>query len=252
MAPFRLAHQWKVNRDGCLRQPRMLYHVPMIRLLITLLLAVPALAQETRSGPPPAVPPPVSSEAPPAPPPAHALVRVQLVTAMGPIVLALEKERAPLTTANFLRYVDQKRLDGTTFYRALKLGGPPQWPTDVGLVQGGVGQDGKKLLPPVAHEPTSETGLKHVHGSISMARLAPGSARGDFFITLGEIPSLDANPEGKGDNQGFAVFGHVEQGMDIIHKTLAAPRSPTLGEGAMRGQMLANPVRIISARHLNN
>lgn len=217
-----------------------------------LLLAVPALAQETRPDPPPAIAVPVAADAPPSPSPTHALARVRLVTPLGAIVLALEKDRAPLTTANFLRYVDQKRLDGTTFYRALKLGGPPQWPSDVGLVQGGVGQDGKRLLPPVAHEPTGQTGLTHREGSISMARLAPGSAQGDFFITLGEIPSLDANPEGAGDNQGFAVFGHVEQGMDVIRQILAGPRSPTLGEGVMRGQMLAMPVPIISARRLKD
>ncbi len=221
----------------------------MIRFLVAWLFAVPALAQEA----PPVAPPPVlPAEAPPSQPPRHALVRVQLVTGMGPIVLALEKELAPLTTANFLRYVDQKRLDGTTFYRALKLGGPPQWPSEIGLVQGGVGRDGKKLLSPVAHEATSKTGLTHQEGSISMARLAPGSAQGDFFITLGEIPSLDANPEASGDNLGFAVFGHVEQGMDIVRQILAAPVSSTLGEGAMRGQMLAHPVRIISARRITD
>jgi peptidyl-prolyl cis-trans isomerase A (cyclophilin A) len=171
-------------------------------------------------------------------------VRVRLETGFGPITLELEKERAPGTTANFLRYVDGRRLDGTGFYRALKVG------ADAGLIQGGVGRDGKRLLPPIAHEPTTQTGLSHTDGAVSMARLAPGSAAGDFFITIGGLPSLDADPAASGDTQGFAVFGRVVEGMDVVHRILEAPVSPTAGEGAMRGQILAQPVKIISARRL--
>jgi peptidyl-prolyl cis-trans isomerase A (cyclophilin A) len=209
----------------------------MIRALALALLlaAAPLAAQEA---PPPAAPP--AAEAP-----KPATVKVRLVTAEGPILLELEKERAPLTTANFLRYVDGKRLDGTSFYRALNFPGRP----DLGLIQGGVRSDTKRYLPPVAHEPTSRTGLTHTEGTISMARAAPGSAQGDFFIVLGPLTSLDANPaQTQGDNQGFAAFGRVIEGMDVVRKILAAPVSATEGEGVMKGQMIAKPVAITSAR----
>lgn len=181
-------------------------------------------------------------EAAPAVTPKPATVKVTLTTSEGPIVLELEKERAPVTTANFLRYVDGKRLDGTVFYRATKVA------DGYGLVQGGLRNDPERLLPPIAHEPTSQTGLSHVDGAISMARSTPGSATGDFFITLGAIPSMDADPKQPGDNLGFAVFGHVTEGMDVVRRILDAPTSPTEGEGAMKGQMLAAPVKIVTAR----
>ena len=83
-----------------------------------------------------------------------------------------------------------------------------------------------------------------------MARAAPGTAGGDFFIAVGAMPSMDADPTQPGDNAGFAVFGRVVEGMDVVHRILDAPTSPTAGEGAMKGQMLAAPVRIVSARRV--
>jgi peptidyl-prolyl cis-trans isomerase A (cyclophilin A) len=168
-------------------------------------------------------------------------VRVLLQTGEGSITVELEKERAPVTTANFLRYVDEKRLDGIVFYRAMKVA------PGYGLVQGGV-RDPRRLLPPIAHEPTSRTGLSHVDGAISMARHEPGSATADFFITVGAMPAMDADPGQPGDNLGFAVFGRVVEGMDVVRRILDAPTSPTEGEGVMKGQMLASPVRILTAR----
>jgi peptidyl-prolyl cis-trans isomerase A (cyclophilin A) len=194
-------------------------------LLLALLLAAPSLAQQAEA-------------------PTPAVVKVRLDTSEGPILLALEKERAPLTTANFLKYVDQKKLDGTGFYRALTFPGRP----DLGLIQGGAKSDPKRMLPPIPHEPTSKTGLTHNDGAISMARGAPGTAQADFFIIIGGLPGLDANPAQAGDNQGYAVFGHVEDGMDVVKKILAAPVSATAGEGAMKGQMIEKPVLIKAAR----
>jgi len=176
----------------------------------------------------------------------HATVRVRLVTSAGTIVLALEKQAAPVTTANFLRYVDQKRFDGTSFYRATKVKGAP----GMGLIQGGVRGDPARMLPPIAHEPTTRTGLAHGDGTVSMARGAPGTARGDFFITLGPMSSFDARPEDAGDNLGFAAFGQVVDGMDVVHAILDRPTSPGEGTGAMQGQILAKPVRIVSARRI--
>ena len=115
-------------------------------------------------------------------------------------------------------------------------------------MQGGAQNDPKRILPPIPHEPTSQTGLVHDDGALSMARYAPGSATGDFFVVLGRMPSMDANPDATGDNQGFAVFAHVVEGLDVIKAILAAPKSPTKGEGVMKGQMLETPVRIISVR----
>jgi peptidyl-prolyl cis-trans isomerase A (cyclophilin A) len=178
---------------------------------------------------------------PPASSAAAADVRVVLDTSAGHILIAVHPGKAPITAGNFLRYVDQKRLDGTVFYRG--VGAP-----DYGFVQGGAQNDPKRLLPPIRHEPTTTTGLIHDDGALSMARYAPGSATADFFIVLGAMPAMDANPQASGDNAGFAVFGHVIEGLDVVKAILAAPKSPTAGEGVMKGQMLAAPVRIISAR----
>jgi peptidyl-prolyl cis-trans isomerase A (cyclophilin A) len=178
----------------------------------------------------------------PATPPAT--VRVVLTTSEGPITLELEKDRAPKTTANFLRYVDTKRFDGITFYRAMKL------QSELGLIQGGLRNDPKKLFPPVPHEPTTQTGLSNKDGVISMARDKPGSATADFFISIGDLSSLDAKPDQPGDNLGFAAFGHVVEGMDVVRRIGTAPTSPTEGEGAMKGQMLAPTIRIITARRI--
>jgi peptidyl-prolyl cis-trans isomerase A (cyclophilin A) len=180
----------------------------------------------------------------PTPVPAPELVKVVLTTAQGPIVLELEKGRAPVTTGNFLRYVDQKRLDGQTFYRAATAPNAK----DYGLIQFGTRNDPKRTLPPIAHEPTSKTGLSHKSGTISVARGDPGTAAGDFFIVVGDTPGLDAQP---GDDPGFAAFGRVVEGMELVKSILAAPTHPDQGEGAMKGQFLAQPVTIITARRGN-
>ncbi|HEX5183724.1 MAG TPA: peptidylprolyl isomerase [Allosphingosinicella sp.] len=175
--------------------------------------------------------------------PAPAPVRVKLHTSAGDIVIALETQKAPITSANFLHYVDTRRLDGTEFYRAMHTA------PDKGLIQGGV-RDGRKLFPPIAHEPTSQTGLSHVDGAVSVPRLAPGTAQGDFTIMVGDQKYLDAGPGSGGDGLGYAVFGHVVEGMDVVRSILAAPTSPTEGEGVMKGQMLAPRITIITARRV--
>jgi peptidyl-prolyl cis-trans isomerase A (cyclophilin A) len=179
-----------------------------------------------------------------APARAEPLPRVTLETGAGPITLEVDTVRAPVTAANFLRYVEEKRFDGTSFYRALSFPGRP----DLGLVQGGIRGDPKRARPGIAHEPTHVTGLAHGDFTISMPRTAPGTAQGDFFITLGAFPSLDSQPGQPGDNAGFAVFGRVVEGQDTVRAILAAPVSPTAGEGAMKGQMLDQPVPIHRAR----
>lgn len=183
----------------------------------------------------------VAAPLPAQPDPDPASVPVVLETSEGSITILLEVERAPATAANFLRYVDERRLDGALFYRAMRLG------EGFGLVQAGA--DHRRRLPPVAHEPTSATGLSHVDGAVSMARAAPGSADADFFIIVGDaMTGLDAGPASGGDRLGYAVFGRVVEGMEVVRRILGAPTSPTEGEGAMRGQMLAPRIAIRSAR----
>lgn len=168
-------------------------------------------------------------------------VRVRLETEAGTIVLALDAKRAPLTTANFVRYVDAGRFDGTAFYRASRTPGA----AGRGFIQGGIRRDVRRSFPAILHEPTSETGIRHREGTISMARSELGAgAIGDFFITASAMPSLDARP----GSPGYAAFGRVIEGMDVVRRILAAPTVEGAGRGAMRGQMLAAPVRIVRAR----
>ena len=199
-----------------------------IALLLSALIATPLAAQ-------PAVPP--AAEAP-----KDDLVRVALDTEKGRIVLALDRGRAPATVANFLRYVDAKRFDGITFYRAMPYG------TGGGLVQAGITKDARLQFPPVKHEPTSQTGLKHEEGAISMANAGPGTARSDFFILAGAMLGLDATAA----NPGFAVFGRVVEGMEVVKAILAAPTDPNKGDASMKGQMIAQPVVIRTAKRLQD
>jgi peptidyl-prolyl cis-trans isomerase A (cyclophilin A) len=171
------------------------------------------------------------------------MVPVAIETSAGRIVLALDKTHAPVTTANFLHYVDTHRFDGESFYRAMHQPGGKE--TD-GLIQGGVRSNALKLFPPIKHEPTSVTGLHNVAGAISMANAGPGTARADFFILASDMPGLDATP----DDPGFAAFGHVTEGMDVVQRILASPVSSTKGEGVMKGQMLDPPIKIIKVERV--
>lgn len=187
---------------------------------------------------------PIAGQTPPSPAPVAEpakddLVKVTLETGAGRIVIALDRGRAPLTTANFLSYVDSGKLNGESFYRAMPYG-------DGGLIQGGITSNAAKLGGPVEHESTSKTGLKHVAGSVSMANLGPGTAKADFFILTTDIPAFDAS----GSDQGFAVFGRVVEGMEVVKKIQASPVSPTKGDGAMKGQMLEPAVKIVKAVRL--
>lgn len=167
---------------------------------------------------------------------------VALTTPLGRIVIALETRRAPITSANFLRYVDRKLYDGASFYRASRPKGATT--DDRGLVEGGLAGHPEKLLPPIAHESTTQTGLSHVDGTVSIARNAPGTAQADFFICLGDETYLDATPT----QPGFAAFGRVTEGLAIVKQILVMPTDPDKGEGSMKGEMLVQPVPITTAR----
>lgn len=171
--------------------------------------------------------------------------RVRLQTDKGVIVAELADDKAPITVANFLRYVDSGRMDAAVFYRASRAPGAPT----VGLVEAGV-KDPAKLFPPIAHESTLATGLKHLDGTLSMARFAPGTATSDFSICCGDAPYLDAHPELPGDNVGYAAFGQVTEGMDVARAILAMPTTSSAAAPGMQGEILDPPVRIVSARRV--
>ncbi len=174
--------------------------------------------------------------------------RVVIETTAGDITVELDTARAPITANNFLRYVDEDRFDGTVFYRAMNL----DWDKPNGLIQGGTQNDPTRVLDPIAHEPTSETGVHHTNGALSMARFAPGTATGDFSILLRAQPSMDADPESEDPERraGFAAFGHVVDGWDVVLAVHAMPTDPDQGEGWMKGQMLAEPVKITDMRRV--
>ena len=206
---------------------------------ITLPLAAAAAASFAFIAAPVAATTPPAPASAPAPAKAEQLVRVALTTTKGRIVLDLDRGRAPITTANFLHYIDSGRFNGIGFYRAMRSG-------PGGLIQGGITDDARKMFPAIAHESTIKTGLKNVAGVIAMANGGPDTARSDFFIMTSDFPSLDATAT----DAGFAAFGHVVEGMDVAKAILAAPVSPTRGVGAMKGQMLEPTVKIVKAERV--
>ena len=212
------------------------YLLAALPALALLLAASPRRQQGQRARP---VPPPI---------PLADSVKVMIETELGPIELELDGKHAPVSTANFLRYVDARTFDGITFYRAMRLawGDQPN-----GLIQSGQ-RDPRRRFPAIAHEPTDQTGLRHTAGALSMARYAPGTATADFSILLSDMPGLDADPASADPElrAGYAVFGHVAAGMDVVRKIWDAPISPTEGEGVFRGQMLAPPIKVLRAHRM--
>jgi peptidyl-prolyl cis-trans isomerase A (cyclophilin A) len=174
--------------------------------------------------------------------PALAAPRVALETGLGTIVVELADKQAPITSRNFLRYVEAGKLDGTSFYRAARSRTNPR----IGYVQGGIDHNYKRAFFAIPHEPTSKTGLKHLDATISMARNAPGTAMGDFFITVGPAAYLDARP----GQPGYAAFGRVVKGMDVVRKILAAPTWLGRGAGAFKNQIIIKRIPIVKAKRI--
>ena len=158
--------------------------------------------------------------------------RVVITTPKGPIIVELAQRQAPITTANFLRYVDAGKYNGGRFYRASRTPGLD----GAGAIQGGPAP-AARLYAPIPHESTVQTGLRHLAVTLSMSRAAPGSATADFFICASDRPSLDAHPDGSGDPFGYAAFGQVVKGMAVVRAILALS---TRGSA----QMLIDPVPI--------
>lgn len=159
-------------------------------------------------------------------------------TALGAIDVELDSAHAPVTTANFLRYVDAGAYRGGVFHRTVTSTNQPNSPVKIEVVQAGPAP-GAAALPPIVLERTSKTGLRHVNGTISMARDGPDTATSDFFLCIGDQPSLDFGGKRNPDGQGFAAFGRVVHGMDVVRRIQAAKAS---------GQTLTPPVQIRSIR----
>jgi peptidyl-prolyl cis-trans isomerase A (cyclophilin A) len=170
--------------------------------------------------------------------------RVSMKTGQGVIVLELEAAKAPITTANFLRYVAAGHHEGSTIFRASRTEGAPT----TGFIEGRLENNPAKMFPPIRHESTLQTGLTHQDGTISMARSALGTARVDFFICCGPVASFDADLNAPGDNAGYAAFGQVVEGMDVVHAILALPTPGKARNAAMAGQILEPPVPIVSMK----
>lgn len=175
--------------------------------------------------------------------PALAGPKVAIQTGLGTIVVELADKQAPITAKNFLRYVEAGKFNGTSFYRAARGKTNPK----LGYVQGGIDRDYRRAFFSIDHEPTSKTGLKHGDGMISMARNAPGTAMGEFFITVGPAPYLDARP----GYPGYAAFGRVLKGMEVVKKILAAPTWIGRGSGAVKDQLIIKRIPIISAKRIS-
>jgi peptidyl-prolyl cis-trans isomerase A (cyclophilin A) len=208
------------------------------RTLLGLSAAFAVTAAQAQTPPPAAAPAATPAPAPAAKP----NPRVKVETAEGAFVVELYPDKAPITVANYLKYVDRGLFVGATCFRASK---PKDYnKDDYGLVQCGQ-KDPAKKLPPIAHESTIKTGLTHgKDGVISMGRFAPGTAQADWSIMLGDMSYLDADPKNPTANPGFAAFGQVVEGLEVIRKIIVMPTDPNKGEGAMKGEILITPVRI--------
>jgi peptidyl-prolyl cis-trans isomerase A (cyclophilin A) len=173
----------------------------------------------------------------------HTTESVLLATTLGNISFTVETKRAPLSSANFLEYVDRHLLNGTQFYRSVHPENDSN-PVKISVLQGGIA-DRAKALPPIPHESTRQTGLRHSDGAISIARRELGTGVGGiFFICIGDQPALDFGGRRNPDGQGFAVFGRVYQGMDLVRNIW---RQPTAGtDGSIAAQRIASPVDILS------
>ena len=175
-------------------------------------------------------------------------VRVLMVTSQGDVELELYPEKAPVTVANFLKLVDGSHLEGGTFYRTVSPENDNGSPL-ITVIQGGLG-DAESPFAPIAHETTANTGLPHLNGSISMARAEIGTATTEFFICIGDQPALDFGAMRNPDGQGFAVFGRVVAGMDVVHAIHQAPADAPTEDAYVQNQLINEPIKIISLQRL--
>lgn len=179
----------------------------------------------------------------------HLNVTVVMNTSQGEIQIELFTEQAPITTSNFLNLVDGGHFDGSSFYRVVTFendNGNPK----IEVIQGGLG-DRQSPFEPIAHETTKESGIPHTDGVISMARGDVGTAGSEFFICVGDQPGLDYGNSRNPDKQGFAAFGKVTEGMDVVRKINGLSADAPSDSDYTKGQILAERVVISSVRRLD-
>jgi peptidyl-prolyl cis-trans isomerase A (cyclophilin A) len=172
-----------------------------------------------------------------------------MATSQGDIEIDLYLDKAPLTVGNFLKLADGKHLDGSSFYRVVTYendNGNPK----IEVIQGGRGGE-ESPFAPIDHETTEQTGILHKDGVISMARGDVGTASSEFFICLGDQPGLDYGNVRNPDEQGFAAFGKVVNGMDVVRRINALPANAASESDYTKGQILTEPVVIVSVRRVN-
>jgi peptidyl-prolyl cis-trans isomerase A (cyclophilin A) len=163
---------------------------------------------------------------------------IRIETQLGTIRIQLEPIKAELTTQNFLQYVQRNAYQNSSFYRVVHSKNQDQQNIKIDVIQGGLGMNSHpQKQKPIRHQTTLETGLKHVNGTISMSRLEPGSAHSEFFICIGDQPELDYGGKRNPDGQGFAAFGQVIEGFEIILEIQQQPETQ---------QMLLEPIKIHS------
>ncbi len=144
--------------------------------------------------------------------------KIIIRTEIGDILVSLYLEKAPVTSLNFLRYIDANLFDNTCFYRVVRLDNQPNDSVLIEVIQGGRYKEEDNGFPPIVHETTRMTGIRHRNGTISMARIKPGSATSEFFICIGDQPELDFGGRRNPDRQGFAAFGRVIKKMDVVRR----------------------------------
>jgi peptidyl-prolyl cis-trans isomerase A (cyclophilin A) len=167
--------------------------------------------------------------------------KLLIKTGLGDIVVQIDTRKAPVTSANFLRYADSGLFDSACFYRVVRLDNQPKDSVKIEVIQGGRYHNDNNGFPPIFHETTALTGIKHRNGTISMARSKPGTATSEFFICIGDQPELDFGGRRNPDGQGFAAFGKVVSGMDLVKKIQSA------GSGS---QYLEQPIVILGIERI--
>jgi peptidyl-prolyl cis-trans isomerase A (cyclophilin A) len=143
---------------------------------------------------------------------------ILIKTELGDITVELYSDKAPVTVSNFLRYIDSSLFDRSCFYRVVKSDNQPNNAIKIAVIQGGRWKNEDKGFPAIEHETTERTGILHKKGVISMARSVPGSATSEFFICVGDQPELDFGGRRNKDGQGFAAFGRVIKGYEIVEQ----------------------------------
>ena len=169
-------------------------------------------------------------------------IQIEIKTELGFIIAELYTDKAPVTCANFIKYIDKQKFTGANFYRVVRMNNQANNEIKIEVIQGGLGFDVKESpFPPIIHETTKQTGILHENGTLSMARAGIGTATSEFFICINDQPELDYGGKRNSDGQGFAAFGKVIEGMNIIKEIQNMPD---------KEQMLVKPLQIYSVEKL--